>query len=210
MGNRKHTENRKNRDLSERIPQKLAESAGIPPEAAGLFLKTDLTDEFRYGDVWLLVHNNTLYKYCEGHSIETYPLRSGDELAVGNRGDHARNFSAKRRQASYCMPRQQCNEQGLRKFTAAVTKLLHGEENSAEMPELEREERCPNCGRPYRDDTRLCPHCVNKARVFRRLLAYAGHYKSYIIFILTFIHSLPPDLKSWRRIFREPYFSTKC
>ena len=68
--------------MSERIPQKLAESAGIPPEAAGLFLKTDLTDEFRYGDVWLLVHNNTLYKYCEGHSIETYPLRSGDELAV--------------------------------------------------------------------------------------------------------------------------------
>ena len=82
MKNRKHTENKKNRDLSERIPQKLAESAGIRPEAAGLYLKTDLTDEFRYGDVWLLVHDNTLYKYCEGHSIETYPLRSGDELAV--------------------------------------------------------------------------------------------------------------------------------
>lgn len=187
MKNRKHTENKKNRDLSERIPQKLAESAGIRPEAAGLYLKTDLTDEFRYGDVWLLVHDNTLYKYCEGHSIETYPLRSGDELAV----EIAATTLAISLQSGgtlriICRGSNAMNK-AFGKFTAAVAKLLHGEKNFAETSDLEREERCPNCGRPYRDDTWLCPHCVNKARVFRRLLAYAGHYKRYIIFILTFI-----------------------
>ncbi len=173
---------------AERLPAELAKAAGIRAEEAGLFLKTDLTDEFRFGEVWLLLEGRTVYKFSrDPHRTETFPLSDGDELVVliaaTTLAVALKSGAALR---ILCRGSNAMNKK-FGEFTGMAAKLLRGEDISAELSGREQQNSCPNCGRPYRDDTHICPHCVNKAHVFRRLLSYAGRYKKYIAFILTFI-----------------------
>ncbi len=172
--------------LQDRLPPEIAAAAGVDPEQVSLFLKTDLTDDFCFGEVWLLVSGNVLYKVAKG-AAETFPLsqedtffvdiaattlsvikKSGEEFCVVCRGTNAMNkkFGA---------------------FTEQAERLAHGEALSVKECRKEEPDCCPNCGRPYRDDTHICPHCINKAHILRRLLAYSGKYKKYIAFIFAFI-----------------------
>jgi len=50
-------------------------------------------------------------------------------------------------------------------------KWLEGEE--AELPD-EEERRCPVCGLPLAEGTRVCPACLPRARTLRRLIGYLG------------------------------------
>ena len=172
----------------DRLPPELLEAAGICSEEAQIFLKTDLTDDFLFGEVWLLIKDHTLYKLQQNpHSVETFNLMEDDELVVEiaattlavalKRGDDIQII---------CRGSNAMNKK-FGKFTDTATKLLRGEDLSEHLSVEKQEDCCPNCGRPYRDDTHICPHCVNKAHIFRRLLSYAGRYRKYIVFILAFI-----------------------
>ena len=67
----------------DRLPPELLEAAGICSEEAQIFLKTDLTDDFLFGEVWLLIKDHTLYKLQQNpHSVETFNLMEDDELVV--------------------------------------------------------------------------------------------------------------------------------
>ena len=49
----------------------------------------------------------------------------------------------------------------------------------------EKESRCPKCGRALPGWTNVCPHCVEKRKVFRRLLGYVRPYWKTAAFSLT-------------------------
>lgn len=50
-------------------------------------------------------------------------------------------------------------------------------EGKKEMPPEEEERRCPKCGLPLPPGSKVCPRCLPKGQVLRRLLAYAKPYK---------------------------------
>jgi ATP-binding cassette subfamily B protein len=47
--------------------------------------------------------------------------------------------------------------------------------------EPERPDRCPTCGLIIGEETRVCPRCVRKGAVLRRLLGYAAPYRARLV-----------------------------
>mgnify|MGYP000878738289 CR=1 FL=1 len=78
----------------------------------------------------------------------------------------------------------------LRKFTIfvkLVKKLKKGEELTEEDFKDDRAEQfCPKCGRRYPDPSKkICPKCLNKRKLFLRILSFAPKYKGQIALIFT-------------------------
>lgn len=79
----------------------------------------------------------------------------------------------------------------LNSFCRLVTHLIE----KSELPEEEkqRDERCPKCGRLYPDPSRpVCPNCIDKRTLFKRVLGLTPKYKKQITAIVTImlIHAL--------------------
>lgn len=50
------------------------------------------------------------------------------------------------------------------------------------------EPTCQSCGRPYISGTRVCPHCMNKAAAFKRLLSVSkGHWRAMALGLFVLI-----------------------
>ncbi|UCH33541.1 MAG: ABC transporter ATP-binding protein [Armatimonadota bacterium] len=49
--------------------------------------------------------------------------------------------------------------------------------------EPERRTRCPTCGLVLGEETRVCPRCVRKGAVLRRLLGYARPYRARLVLV---------------------------
>jgi ATP-binding cassette subfamily B protein len=49
--------------------------------------------------------------------------------------------------------------------------------------EPERPDRCPKCGLIIGEETRVCPRCVRKGAVLRRLLGYARRYRMHLVLV---------------------------
>lgn len=84
-----------------------------------------------------------------------------------------------------------------------TARALQAIANSEEIPEEEDEDleaMCPSCGRGLPKYTKVCPHCLDKGKVMRRLLAYLKPYKgkSVLVTVLllasTGVSLLPPIL----------------
>lgn len=171
------------------IPEALSEAAGVSPNEKTLHTVSDMTDDFEYGKVSLLVKDSVIYKLSgnDPANIEQFEIKEGDELFVDIA---ATNLSLVVRSGGVCT--RVCRgsnamNRSFGKFAELTMKMLKGEDISDELKNDKGGDVCPKCGRPFRDETRMCPHCVDKAHVFRRLLSYAGQYKKYIVFILSFI-----------------------
>lgn len=82
----------------------------------------------------------------------------------------------------------------LSQFSRLVNALLKNEKfNAAAFGERERNNKCPKCGKLYPDPNRpVCPECIDKKTLFKRVLALTPKYKwpiAAMIFIM-FISSL--------------------
>ncbi len=81
----------------------------------------------------------------------------------------------------------------------ALKSLAKGEEvpraSAKDKPKL-----CSSCGRPLEEGTKVCPVCVDKGRVFNRLLSYARPYRPQLVgaaalmLLATVTELLPPYL----------------
>lgn len=173
----------------ERLPDALAKAAGVSPDDKLLYVTSDMSDDFRYAKVSLLIKDNIFYKLSgeSSQKAERFELTEGDVLFIDIAATSI-SLVLKRDGVCtrICRGSNAMNKQ-LGRFTDLAMKALKGEDISAELENMNEDAVCPKCGRPFRDETRMCPYCVDKAHVFKRLLSYAGQYKKYIAFILTFI-----------------------
>lgn len=62
-------------------------------------------------------------------------------------------------------------------FALASRDISLIKEGKKEMPPEEEERRCPKCGLPLPHGSKVCPRCLPKGQVLRRLLTYAKPYK---------------------------------
>jgi len=71
-------------------------------------------------------------------------------------------------------------------FVKLVEKLEHGEAlTDTDIRGDQQEMYCPRCGRRYPDPHRqVCPRCLDKGSLFRRVLSYLPRYRRAILLIL--------------------------
>lgn len=98
---------------------------------------------------------------------------------------------------------------------AAVVKELNRKTNDGNVNyEYEKEINrvCPKCGRPYRDGSSICTHCVNKKNYILRLWEIAKPFRIWIFasvlcyFIIALANLLPPYLN---RILVDDYIKAE-
>jgi ATP-binding cassette subfamily B protein len=94
------------------------------------------------------------------------------------------------------------------RFTASLTgkfaiaaRTIESLTKGEELPVLSKKDLprfCPTCKRPLQEGTNVCPRCVDKKKVVRRLLRYARPYKKQMVFasllmlIATLMELAPP------------------
>ncbi len=61
-----------------------------------------------------------------------------------------------------------------------VRRLNHYLEDGVMPPFNDKEEKCPKCGRPYRDGSHVCLHCQNKTKLLVRTFKLFSQYKMYM------------------------------
>lgn len=66
---------------------------------------------------------------------------------------------------------------------ARVARILQSMVDKEEIPEGDDDEdrRCESCGRLLPDGTKVCPACINKTKVLRRLFALTRPYRSKLV-----------------------------
>lgn len=157
--------------------------------------RSDMNSAESYGDTWLLADNDGVYvlegyekngewseiyfaKYLysefERFYIDTF-ISSGILIGVFN----GKDFSM----ASFS---NACAKK-IGSFANIINKLKNNEDvNPDDYSFEEFEEFCPNCGSRYMDrERKICPKCIKRGALFRRVMTYGLKYKWQII--LTFI-----------------------
>ena len=190
----------------EKLPEKLELAMGGKPEGDFNGVKTDYTDDFKFGEVWLAVKDKKLYKYCDD-VVDVFDIKEGDELFVDVAATSVSLVLKREEEQKLICRGTNTVNRFLGEFAGKVNKELNGE--NFEMPEGENAPHggrgghrrgghggpgdhggngdcCPKCGRPYKDATRTCPHCMDKMSLVKRLFSYAWKYKGYIIAIVFF------------------------
>ena len=88
-------------------------------------------------------------------------------------------------------------------FAKYVEKLAKGEELDVDPKDDPSAKCCPKCGLRYPDaNRRICPHCMEKGKLFVRFFSFFGRYRGYLalmllsLVILTAFSILTPYLSS--------------
>jgi len=172
------------------------------PDGAALAVSSDIDSEGRFGERWLVATADKVYVFRpnggKAELVEAVPLADLEEAKaeylVGNgvlratvRGRPVELLHYSNSLAS--------------KFHRAA-RQLEALARREHIPHDEEEEKkhCDRCGRYLPEGTTVCPACVNKGRVLRRLLAFTRPYwsRAMLVAVLmlcgTAIEMAPPWL----------------
>ena len=190
------------------MPEVLEKALGGKPEDGTPIMKSDYTDDFKFGEVWVAVKDDTLFKFDASDKnnteVKTFSLVKGDEMFVDITATSiALVLKHEENNIIICRGTNTMNR-FFGEFASKINTSLNGE--SGENNDTQEEaphgghggphgphggggpqgDCCPKCGRPYKDATRVCPHCFDKKGILKRLLSYTWKYKGYVIAIIIF------------------------
>ncbi|MBR5527518.1 MAG: ABC transporter ATP-binding protein [Clostridia bacterium] len=190
-----------------KIPERVLEvfaSKGLFEKDIIIFLKSDVDIEFRYADVYCAATKDTL-AVLSGKTVVSsvrkpfgapradiaFEEYSYDEFELDKLSDFScdMNISSGLLSAVYDGERV-----GLTRFSMSVknkvytflTNIKTLSEKGELMPEDiktdDSDPYCPKCGTRYTDAARkICPKCMDKAKLLRRLSVFFGKYKLYML-----------------------------
>ncbi len=88
-------------------------------------------------------------------------------------------------------------------FSKYLNKIAQGEPLEIDPKDEPDAKRCPKCGMRYPDlNRRICPHCMEKGKLFRRFCSFFMRYRLYLVImvaslvVLTAMSILAPYLSS--------------
>ena len=190
------------------MPEVLEKALGGKPEDGTPIMKSDYTDDFKFGEVWVAVKDDTLFRFDASDKynteVKTFSLVKGDEMFVDITATSiALVLKHEENNTIICRGTNTMNR-FFGEFASKINTSLNGE--SGENNDTQEEaphgghrgphgphggggpqgDCCPKCGRPYKDATRVCPHCFDKKGILKRLLSYTWKYKGYVIAIIIF------------------------
>ncbi len=73
----------------------------------------------------------------------------------------------------------------VRIFVKYASAKLEGREEEIDEADFRDDRFCPKCGRRYPDPERkICPHCMEKSKLYKRLFVFAKGYRRYMAAVL--------------------------
>ncbi|MCC6483639.1 MAG: ABC transporter ATP-binding protein [Armatimonadetes bacterium] len=183
--------------------EKALASLGKSTDTVQFATSTDITRDGNFGERWLVAIDDRALvldptpaqasvlvdvPYSEITEVNAEPLVGGGVLTVLHDGQRITLLHYSNTLSG--------------KFNRAA-RVLQAIANNEETPEEEDEDQealCPSCGRSLPKYTKVCPHCLDKGKVMRRLLAYLKPYKgksalvTLLLLASTAVSLVPPML----------------
>ncbi len=185
--------------VPETVLQSLAEN-GFALQGVLAAVCSDLSKDGQFADCWLLL---TQDQFLVAEGVTTWE-RAGEEASwklcsceCYNRNDWKEFHLEMLPTTGLLTGEGESGSQLLSRFSLArnrqmgafvklANKLLCGEDWSDKDANLSgKEDCCPKCGRRYRNrEERICPYCINRKKVFFRLLSHAKQYRGKIVLLI--------------------------
>ena len=127
--------------------------------------------EERFVKGFLVITDRRIYKLLEGAVLMTLPIEGSDDFRVevmyGSCGFYVRTDGVSRLVCQFISGRN------LARYSVILRALeiLSEEHNTTPITNDLPERFCPKCGRPYVNNTTICPYCMDKLEVYRKLFA---------------------------------------
>jgi len=190
--------------IKEDLPESIQTSLNqleLSDDGIELAVKSDVAPDGQFGERWLVMANGRLLVFSPDNGarpLVDLPLEkmrgARTEVLVGGGALEAQVEGDTVELARY-------SNSLTRKFSR-IAKRLDAMVKREELPpdKDEEEHRCPGCGRALEKYSRVCPRCISKGKVLRRLLAYARPYwwrvsiVTGLMLLGTAVEMLPPKL----------------
>ena len=173
----------------------------IRKETIKLTLKLDTNMDFTFGEVWILVTPEEIctlageYVRDKGWlpgEYHIYPREEYEQFACENLPTSGILTAVHKNTGSKVILSRYSNARA--RDTAVFLKLLgvlndKGFISPEDMQDIQGEERhCEKCGKPLKPkEIKVCGRCLNKKKVFLRLLSYSKQYRLRIAIVLLLI-----------------------
>ena len=179
--------------IIEKIPKQIAVEGKILFAA-----KSDVDDQGHFCEQWLvIIEENLLVFTAEGNLLQEINIKNltGAKIVSAIGGG---SLIVKREEETLVVVRY---TPALTKKFVFASKVIESMIKKEALPIPSKEDQirnCSKCERPLPEDTDVCPRCMDKKRVFRRLLRYAAPYKKRVLIatllmiIATFMSLIPP------------------
>jgi len=179
--------------IIEKFPDKITVETDI------LFAgKADVNSQGQFGEQWLIITKDHLQTFePSGKNIKNIKIETITETTIKTFIGGG-SLNVKNEDQTQIVVR--FTPALMKKFVFA-NKIIESLIKKEALPVMSKEDEirnCEKCSRPLPEDTDICPRCINRKRVVRRLLNYAKPYKSRLIIATilmiatTFISLLPP------------------
>ena len=184
---------------------------GVDTKDIKVCVKSDMTVKNIYMDSWVFITGDLLilldgFVHTSGKSkskkvknlIETWDEKGYAEFPLKEFKDFkveilpTTNLVTAKREDEDFIVCKFTNTLGkkMRAFTTLANKVAEGNEITEQdlIGEDFENAFCPKCNRVYRNqEEKICTHCIDRKKVFFRLLTYGSQYKWYMVAIVIFI-----------------------
>ncbi len=156
---------------------RLAYEAAAGPEETLMYCLPYTIHEDRFVKGFLVVTDQHFYKLLDGEVLMTIPVAGSDDFRVeamyGNCGFYVRTNGTSRLVCQFVAGRH------LARYSVLVRACeILAEQHSKTPIENDLPERfCPKCGHPYVHNTTICPNCLDKGVIYRRLWALTKGFR---------------------------------
>ncbi len=150
---------------------------------------TDLDMAGRFGEEWFLASAKTAWTVVPNagkpKTLWSRELSGIEKFVASSRvGNGFLQIKTDGRENNILRYSNACS----RKFAQIAGALTDYLKDGKDPGSFEDKDRtvCPECGGPFLRDSQVCPRCMNKLKVFARLIGYAGRYRRvvYVIILL--------------------------
>ena len=185
---------------SEVIPA-LAEH-GIACEDVAVFAALDLSVDRTRADVYLVLTEKELLvltgqtsssgkpgkkfrKVFSETDAKVYDASEIKDLAIEEYVSSARLICKYKDEDTHLASMTKTVLRDARIFVKYAAPKLEGREEKIDGDDFRDDRFCPKCGRRYPDpDRKICPHCMEKSKLYRRLFTFAKGYRRHMAVVL--------------------------
>ena len=175
----------------DRIPEdawSILTSFGIDKNSILLAAHADRTREHAVGDEYVFASADALILLHKGagentHAITSYPIKELHGISVEELLSSGRLVARRGEEKSPILIAAFTNfcKESMFLFAKYANKIAAGEDLVIDEKDDPAQKLCPKCGLRYPDlNRRICPHCMEKGKLFRRFSVFLMRYRASI------------------------------
>ncbi len=188
----------------DRIPEEvkaMLPGMGIRPEELLLAAHSDKARSQEPADTYLLATKETLYILSRAAapaapkgtfavsekvwSMESHPLSELTRITAEEQRSTGRLLAHRGEELLLLAAYSNFCKESMLLFVKYINPILKGEEKQPEEKDLPESKCCPKCGMRYPDVNRpICPHCMEKGKLFLRMAGFFAKYRLRLILVL--------------------------